>query len=437
MKTFSGSALVAPLALAAGLLSLAGPAGAGAPTCQGRPATIVGHPGSGDLVGTPGDDVIVTRGAGGVRAKAGDDRVCVTGASSDGHVYVDAGPGDDRVVTSTPRSQRVSASLGEGDDTFRGGPEPDGVQGEGPVVTGDGIPAPVEGLDRISTGGGSDSVRIGLAGSTSHDEVDLGAGDDLLQVDGLLAPDVRPRGRAGTDTLWPMPDQDGHAWSFDNVTETALMDGAVQSRWQAFEHFVLTWLKPSSVDFTGGPAGEEVTAPSQLTGAAMGAGDDRLYVGLPDDHVVEARGGSGHDLFFARADAAVTVDLPAGAAWDETGAAIAPDALLRAFEDAGGLANQVRLVGDDGDNLLDAAGCDVGATGGAGDDRLRSSWVYDTFACNRTDATASFAGGHGDDVLLGGGGPDRLLGGPGHDRAVGKHGRDLCRAEVRRTCERR
>lgn len=269
MKTFTRLGLVAPLVLATWLLPGAGPVGAAAPTCQGRPATIVGHPGSGDLVGTPSDDVIVTRGAGAVRAKAGDDRICVTGDRSDRSIFVDAGPGDDRVVTSTARSQAVSVSLGEGDDMFRGGPEADGVQGEASVVTGPGIPEQVEGLDRISTGGGVDAVRVGLAGSTSHDEVVLGPGADSLQVDGLLAPDVRPRGGRESDLLWMMPEVEGNAWSFDNVSETAWMDGSVQSRWQSFEQFVLTWLRPSSLEFRGGPAAEEVSAPHQLVRAEM------------------------------------------------------------------------------------------------------------------------------------------------------------------------
>lgn len=126
-----------------------------------------------------------------------------------------------------------------------------------------------------------------------------------------------------------------------------------------------------------------------------------------------------------------------GAAWDQTGSANDPGVRLSGFEDAGGLADQVRLAGDGGDNSLEAVGCDVTATGGAGDDRVRSGWEYDMFACNRTDARASYSGGRGDDVLLGGAGRDRLIGGPGRDRAVGKQGRDVCRAEVRRTCERR
>lgn len=426
-----GVSHVAALVLGVALIPGAGgPASAEAPSCQGRRATIVGHADpDGTLLGTAGDDVIVTRGIGMVRAGAGADRICVTGTNSARGHFVDAGTGDDRIVVSTARPDSVEADLGQGEDVFRGGAGND-------FVPGDGSASETEERDRISTGAGHDEINIGTPGVTTRDAVDLGGGDDLLEVHGLLAPEVRPQGGGGADTLWIRPGVPGHAWAFDNVAETARMDGVVQSRWAGFERFELNWLEATTVSFTGGRAAERVSAPSVLDRATMGGGDDSLTVALPrDGRVLDLRGGTGRD-FFSAIGTAVTVDLAVGAAWDDTvGSRSAPNARLTAFDGAGGLADDLRLIGDAGDNLLAGAGCEVTASGGRGDDRIRSTWEYDWFACSRAESVAVFSGGPGRDVLTGGSGPDRLRGGPGHDTAVGRKGRDLCRAEVRRGCE--
>ena len=51
--------------------------------CHGRPATLVGSPDA-TLVGTDGDDVIVTKGSRVILADDGNDLVCVTGSSRPG-----------------------------------------------------------------------------------------------------------------------------------------------------------------------------------------------------------------------------------------------------------------------------------------------------------------------------------------------------------------
>ncbi len=54
------AALTVLIVLPTSGLAIGGPAHADAPTCDGKPATIVG-PGPGNVIeGTPGDDVIVT-----------------------------------------------------------------------------------------------------------------------------------------------------------------------------------------------------------------------------------------------------------------------------------------------------------------------------------------------------------------------------------------
>jgi hypothetical protein len=84
------------------------------PICAGRPATILGTPGSDVITGTLGDDVIVTGGGRDwIRARGGDDVICA-GADRD---FVSAGDGDDTVDTGTGRDV---ASGGVGDDTITG-----------------------------------------------------------------------------------------------------------------------------------------------------------------------------------------------------------------------------------------------------------------------------------------------------------------------------
>ena len=73
------------------------PPGQAPPTCNGKPATIVGATGGDDLVGTPGPDVIVgdvNNSIGGddeINGKGGNDVIC----ASDGPDHVSGGPGDD------------------------------------------------------------------------------------------------------------------------------------------------------------------------------------------------------------------------------------------------------------------------------------------------------------------------------------------------------
>ena len=93
------------------------------------PATIVGTP-EGRVVGTAGDDVIVSGGAWSVKAGDGDDLVCIPPMEGDllGNVVeVDAGAGDDTVV-SEGEHNNSDVTLGPGVDTFRGGGWEDRVE---------------------------------------------------------------------------------------------------------------------------------------------------------------------------------------------------------------------------------------------------------------------------------------------------------------------
>lgn len=111
------SALATTTLLTATLLTPAS-ATAGAETCQGRSATIVG---TGIAVdGTPGDDVIVTGASQIVRAGDGNDLICVSASVGD-QIYIEAGPGNDSVDATMSTTRRTVGNLGVGLDRYVGG----------------------------------------------------------------------------------------------------------------------------------------------------------------------------------------------------------------------------------------------------------------------------------------------------------------------------
>src|SRR5687767_3430534 len=121
LATRKGAVLGALLLAATTALSgsWAGPARAGevrdlgATLGNGLTPTQTGVPGV-TLIGTAGNDVIVTRGAARVDTGAGDDSICVTGRGS---AVVNAGPGDD-FVGARAHKGKTFVSLGFGDDIF-------------------------------------------------------------------------------------------------------------------------------------------------------------------------------------------------------------------------------------------------------------------------------------------------------------------------------
>ena len=121
--------------LAASVLATVGNASVGAqqrPTCEGRPATIIGTPGRDIIEGTPGIDVIV--GLGGndyIRGKGGVDFIC----GGDGNDTILGGPGSD-VIRGGRNKDRIKGGPGlnwiygdGGSDRLVGGPDPDRLVG--------------------------------------------------------------------------------------------------------------------------------------------------------------------------------------------------------------------------------------------------------------------------------------------------------------------
>jgi RTX calcium-binding nonapeptide repeat (4 copies) len=96
------------------------------PTCNGKPATILGTDGSDDLSGTQGPDVIVGLGGGDfINGNRGNDVIC----GGKGADYLDGGHGEDTLLGQAGRDALIG---GDGKDRCEGGKGKDWAAGSGP-----------------------------------------------------------------------------------------------------------------------------------------------------------------------------------------------------------------------------------------------------------------------------------------------------------------
>lgn len=429
------------LLVAVWLVAVSG-AAAATPRCAGHRATIVSS--AGKIVGTPGRDVIVATGGGVVRALGGDDTICVRGK---GFAFVDAGSGDDTLLSQGRGG--LSADLGSGRDTFRGGAGRDQVEGGG-------------GADTISTGAGADAY-VADRGST-RDTVDLGAGGDLLAV--VTAGDnagANVAGGAGKDTVIFDVDSD-LPMTVDASSGTAALSGRAFSRWAKFEVYAVDSYD-DGLAFTGSAADETLLVYGRgVVAAAMGDGDDNLYVTAFGESQVTVDGEAGLDALSLSSDLDIIGSLPTSTISDDQ-TAVSFGAIERLSAVGEG---SVTLTGGDLADDLQANGCRVTLRGGGGNDNLRVGFdqvggiigefltEWPTF-CQRPSSRVY--GEAGDDTLISRvlspsnvieasrsvSGPrgvsqerpvtDLLDGGDGVDVARAGRGRDTCIAETRVACE--
>lgn len=185
MASSRTSAALAALTILGTTLTVAGPAHAAVPTCQGKAATIVGTDSAERIVGTTGDDVIIGRGGNDIIVGRGGNDVICGGPGGDriwggygndsilgnsGPDYVNGGPGKDMV------------NGGWGDDEVHGGAGADKVYGSrnaDKLYGGDGI-------DQMWGGNGHDQMWGGkhndtLSGGNGNDVLFGGVGDDRLR----------------------------------------------------------------------------------------------------------------------------------------------------------------------------------------------------------------------------------------------------------------
>lgn len=421
--------------------------------CQGRLATHVGRPGALEVVGTPGDDVIVSNGAERVVAGRGDDLVCTTRSGLNGLVLVDAGAGHDVVDRSGDRpvpgtggnEPSAYASLGPGRDRYLGSRGSDQVAaGGGDVVLGGGTTSTDR--DQVTLGGrgeGSALASVRLPGGTPR------AG--LANVVELAAPPatgtVVRLGRGGAVDLGLLPGRRTR-WSVDLAAGTLRRDGAAVVRLAGVAALQV------GARGAGGPAlvvrGSGRDDEVYLDGgrpvvAALGGGADLLALDGPlcrRPADVAARGGTGTDQVVVVptgcGSRAAVVDLAVGEV--RTGART--PARLRGFEDAYLQVDSPRaaVIGDGRANELYVEGCAATVSGAGGDDLLTV-----TPGSDPTGFALRSCPDGGPNLLLGGPGDDRLtgatsvrvemVGGPGLDRGQGEDAaRDRCDTEVRVAC---
>lgn len=425
MPRLVSTAFVA-VALTAGLVP-AGPAHAqDAPTCHGRRATVVGDPDVFLLHGTRHSDVIVTNGVNIVDARAGADLICVTGHVDPASlITIDAGSGDD-VVDARGQHTRTSILLRLGADTAWGGTAADSVFAAG------------GGTDRVWTGTGADTASAG-AGAKVH----LGPGDDRLNA-------YRPHpsaildGGPGANYLDIVSMGNG-AWSLDNRTGTARVNGVLAYSWTGFTTFDVGGFGGigGSLSFHGSDRSERVVRANHLGEVAfradLGGDNDHLSVNVSMTGPFD--GGPGRDVVSvagARGDRhdTATVDLGAGTFATTSTTATYPTLvlagmerlLLRSFVHAD-------VTGSDGDDVVSLVhGCGLTFSGLDGDDRIAGVDLDLSCAVSPPNRVVAH-GGPGDDQLLGGATDDELYGDAGTDTARGADGADLCAAETRVECE--
>ena len=393
-----------------GIALSAAPTQAEAPTCQGRPATVVGP------TGTEGDDVMVAPLDAWVSVEGlgGDDLICLVDGTRQGgrdpRFFADAGPGDDAVHYQATYVANVTLGLGSdhfvgndvGSDVYTGAsaPIPGGVVYFGQTDTE---------ADVVITGAGRDSVYSGDTGSLASNPDRIATGGSNADLDsvfyaGQMAPSGELDNGSSGDLLFLVGTWPAGTLSLDNVDGRATLADREVMRWSNVRHFVVHE-RPEALRFMGGPGPDTLTvgdfqlptpgAPMTVDVSTHGGSDLVTLAGALQGRV---RMGRGHD------------SMVLGGACDRTradlrSALVCHEGTERSRTDLAGI-----------DELL-VTGPDVVAMG-----TMRA----DTITVN----------GHGARVS-GRGGPDRLTA-TGRDGVVyGGSGRDRCSAKEQHGCERR
>jgi hypothetical protein len=403
------------------------------PTCEGRRATIVGpNRRDGRIVGTPLRDVIVTRGATSVSARAGDDTMCVRGSRGHG-IAADLGLGADVFVG------------GAGDDVVRSGPtsgvdlDRDVVRtrgGDDRVVAGSSLGT----QDEVHLGRGTDELGLGQ-GMYGGGSVDGGPGGDTIRVDVLPGPGA---GRGGDLVL-------------DARSGVGTRDGLPWLRVADLESYFLPSPHGNTLTFTGSRAAERLRLPFDYAATAseagsidMGAGDDvvALRADMRDRTVA---GGAGTDTLRLRSygragpDGRPTIPARNLTVSPDVGAVVRSQEGVTRILDLEAYAiisdGAIFASGTDRDERFVVSTCSP-TTPGALPSQVFGSGGHDVLVAARhvgdgvegpnchgdpvLDGVVSFSGSAGDDVLVGGSSDDRLDGGDGVDRLDGRGGTNTC-----------
>jgi hypothetical protein len=277
--------------LVVGMVALPAPAVAGE-TCQGQAATLVGSPDVFSLVGTEGDDVIVTNGSWVTYADDGNDRVCVTGDS--GSVY--AGFGDDVVDTRAASSGR--SFLGPGADTYLGGPGSDFVKAAG--NPGSGASIGDQEVDVIDVGAGSATIYTGAPGKANADTIDVGDGKSTVYWNGYQTSGQVGFGAGSHQMKVSLRGDEQRHWLLGNGVDPGASDTLVHWTGVVRDIAVLDFPDNATVTVRGGGKANKLTADVCHATLKGEGGNDVLRLNLDSDDHCKGRerrllGGAGAD----------------------------------------------------------------------------------------------------------------------------------------------
>ena len=359
---------------------------AGAPTCFGEPATIIGTSGRDSLVGTDGDDVIVGRGGRDyLEGKDGDDIICGgSGGRSGGDEpeWLVGGAGDDVLLGQAGLDELLG---GSGRDRISGGGGPDFAYGQ-------------RGADRLFGGPEQDHLyghdgHDVMRGHRGYDILGLDAGNDVIigGNDGLLGDSVHSLSAPGPLRV-DLSRGVARGWGRDRLVG---VEGVSVGSEGSYSDIIIG--DSGDNDLGGGGGAGVVRAKGGNDCVGGSEGDDELDGGPGFDMFTtfycEAGEGS-LSPFPGRSEGGLFIDLEEGRALDEV---TGEDALV-GFEGAFGTVNQDEMWGND-----------------------RANYLF---------------GDEGNDDLYGRGGDDELHGSAGTDSADGGDGTDSCvEIEVPVSCE--
>ncbi len=295
--------------------------GLGADTLDGGAGddTLDGGSGVNVVYGGDGNDLISLLQVGGGQyfGDGGDDRIFIGGGTAAGGSFlIDGGDGQDQLTFdgAFPATQSVTMLGGAGDDELS-------------------VFSAVEGV--IDAGAGNDQVVV--SGALGHVEVALGAGADLLRIQGFFAPfgtvtvtdftagdrldfnlfenatsagEVHPSfltgtlrlAQLGSDAVFQFnPDGQGITWAtivnLQGVSAASLDSGAIGEstfvRWTLGGDGADTITASTTFECADGDGGaDSLTGDAQVNRLAGGAGDDTITAGAGNDSL---DGGSGID----------------------------------------------------------------------------------------------------------------------------------------------
>jgi Ca2+-binding RTX toxin-like protein len=446
MASRSRTKLFAPLSAALLAVLLLAPSSAGAASCRGKQATIVGGAGNNVIVGTKDHDVIVG-GAGNdrINGKGGHDTVC-GGPGNDriegnrGSDHLDGGPGND-VLEGYRGSDHLYGSSGDdeltgdrGKDTLSGGPGDDYLSGGrgSDELNGDG------GGDRVFGDTGNDRVM----GGGGSDYVDGGRGDEPLVSGGGGDFDIVV-GNTGIDKIDGGPgEHDIASYATSTVPlsvnlSTGVMNGEVSERLVGIEDVLGgngndTLIGDGSANrLDGGPGDDDLQASGAGDAAFGGPGSDSCTGGFSSLNSCGVATGGG---------LAVAVELiesiDNSASFVITGTGGSDTVSVRRAGGtyvAEGSGGTVVVPGSsDATNCIPLSPSAVACSGNAGRAQASMGPGNDTLSLGGLPGglEATVDGGPGSDDLTGGDGadtiysgddrvPDRLVGGGGDDHLFG------------------